>query len=332
MTHQHSQRVVIPRTGTMISKLGLGTAPLSGSVCLVNETDRQSGIRYSLQNGISHLDTAPLYGFGSSERSIGNVIRGWNGEVTISTKAGRIIVERNSIEGKAASNSGASSLTPFFGTDENLMPVFDFSRKGILRSVEESLERLQLDCLDICLIHDPDGCIEDAIKFSFPTLLDLKDQGIIKTLGVGVNYVDIAIRAVREMELDIILIAGRYSLLDQSASENLFHECKKKNTAISVAGVFNSGVLARPLDEGTTFHYQPVNKLVLEKARRLDEFFKEYGVSLTAAALQFPLQNPSVTSVIAGCRNIQEIESNIFDFNSEIPEKVWRALDSSGLI
>ena len=332
MTDRHKDRVVIPRTGTEISRLGLGTAPLSGSVCLVSESDRQAGIKHALELGINYIDTAPLYGFGSGEKSIGKVIQNWNSDVTISTKAGRIIVEKNSKEGQAAFSSSAPSLSPFFGADENLMPIFDFSREGILRSVEESLERLKLDCLDICLIHDPDDRIEDAIKYSFPTLLELKRQGLIKSIGVGVNYVEIAARAVREMELDMILIAGRYSLLDQSAGEYLFEECFKKRIAISVAGVFNSGILARPKEKGTTFHYQPASSSILEKVRKLSELFGHFGVSLTEAALQYPLQNPAVSAVIAGCRSSKEIEDNIEDFNAQIPDAAWRALAESGLV
>lgn len=330
---RHSERVVIPRSGIKISRLGLGTAPLSGSVCFVSEEDRQAGIKFALESGISYIDTAPLYGFGSAEQSIGKVMQSWSGaEPTISTKAGRLIIKKDSEEGRIAAASAAPALSPFHGADESVMPVFDFSRDGMFRSVEESLKRLNRTSLDIALIHDPDDRIDEAIRTAYPAMMELKSQGVIKTLGVGVNYVDIALRCVREMELDILLIAGRYSLLDQSAGKELFVESKKRNLAVSVAGVFNSGVLARPQEEGTTFHYVPANPEVVAKAKKIGELFNEFGVSLTAAALQYPIQNSAVTAVIAGCRNPEEITNNIEDFNSDIPKQAWEALSQSGLV
>jgi D-threo-aldose 1-dehydrogenase len=197
--------------------------------------------------------------------------------------------------------------------------------------LEESLNRLNLPAVDIALIHDADDQLDKAIAQSYPVLNELRSQGVIKGVGVGLNYCSYAIKAVKEMDLDIILIAGRYSLLDQSAQDELFKECLKKKTGVMVGGVYNSGVLANPTPE-STYDYVKVKPEVLKRAVDLKQLLVDFHIPLTAAAIQFPLRHPAVTCVVTGSRSVAELTANISDFDLDIPDAVWNALDDSGLV
>jgi D-threo-aldose 1-dehydrogenase len=281
----------------------------------------------ALDSGINFIDTAPLYGHGNAERMIGSALSKTNKKYVISTKVGRVLKKfaPEEIAGKV------EGLAPFIGVDPTIFPVFDFSRDGILRSIQESLERLNISSIDIALIHDADDRIDEAIKNSYPVLDELRSQGVIKGIGVGMNICSYATKAVKEMDLDVILIAGRYSLLDQSAQEVLFKECLKKQTGVMVGGVYNSGVLANPVPE-STYNYLPVTPEILSKVKQIQELLLEFNISLTAAAIQFPLRHPAVTCVITGSRSVTELNANIEDFDRDIPDAAWNALEDSGLI
>ena len=222
-------------------------------------------------------------------------------------------------------------LAAYVGVDPTIFPVFNFTRDGILRSLEDSLKRLDLPSVDIALIHDADDRIDEAIEKSYPVLDELRAQGVIKGIGVGMNFCSYATKAVKQMDLDIILIAGRYSLLDQSAQEELFKECLKKNTGVMVGGVYNSGVLANPT-ENSTYNYVPVTKEILSRALEIKKILLNFNIPLTAAAIQFPLRHPAVTCVVTGPRNVNELKANIADFDISIPDDAWSALEASGLV
>jgi len=324
---RHSELVKIPRIDRYISKLALGTAPLGGLFTAVSDEHGQATILAALDSGINFIDTAPLYGHGNAERMIGSALSKTNKEYVISTKVGRVLKKfaPEEIAGKV------EGLAPFMGVDPTIFPVFDFSRDGILRSIQESLERLNISSIDIALIHDADDRIDEAIKNSYPVLDELRSQGVIKGIGVGMNICSYATKAVKEMDLDVILIAGRYSLLDQSAQEVLFKECLKKQTGVMVGGVYNSGVLANPVPE-STYNYLPVTPEILSKVKQIQELLLEFNISLTAAAIQFPLRHPAVTCVITGSRSVTELNANIEDFDQDIPDAAWNALEDSGLI
>ncbi|MEY3756564.1 MAG: hypothetical protein RL356_836 [Actinomycetota bacterium] len=324
---RHSELVKIPRIDRYISKLALGTAPLGGLFTAVSDEHGQATILAALDSGINFIDTAPLYGHGNAERMIGSALSKTNKEYVISTKVGRVLKKfaPEEIVGKV------EGLAPFIGVDPTIFPVFDFSRDGILRSIQESLERLNISSIDIALIHDADDRIDEAIKNSYPVLDELRSQGVIKGIGVGMNICSYATKAVKEMDLDVILIAGRYSLLDQSAQEVLFKECLKKQTGVMVGGVYNSGVLANPVPE-STYNYLPVTPEILSKVKQIQELLLEFNISLTAAAIQFPLRHPAVTCVITGSRSVTELNANIEDFDRDIPDAAWNALEDSGLI
>jgi D-threo-aldose 1-dehydrogenase len=323
---RHSELVKIPRIERSISKLALGTAPLGGLFTSVSESDAESTILTAINSGITYFDTAPLYGYGNAERRVGAALNKSGKSYVISTKVGRVLKKINPAELKTD-----DSLGSYVDIDPTLTPEFDFSREGIMRSIEDSLSRLSIAAIDIVYIHDADDRIGEAIEKSYPVLDELRAQGVIKGIGVGMNYTAPSIKAVKEMDLDIILIAGRFSLLDQSAQDELFVECVKKNTAVVIGGVYNSGILANPTP-GATYDYEPAKQDLIDRALKIRDLLKPFNVPLTAAAIQFPLRHPAVTAVLTGSRNVGELQSNIADFDSEIPQAAWDALDASGLI
>jgi D-threo-aldose 1-dehydrogenase len=323
---RHSELVKIPRIDRSISKLALGTAPLGGLFTSVSESDAESTILTAINSGITYFDTAPLYGYGNAERRVGAALKKSGKPYVISTKVGRVLKKINPADLKID-----DSLGSYVDIDPTLTPEFDFSREGIMRSIEDSLNRLNIAAIDIAYIHDADDRIGEAIEKSYPVLDELRKQGVIKGIGVGMNYTAPSIKAVKEMDLDIVLIAGRFSLLDQSAQDELFVECLKKNTAVVIGGVYNSGILANPTS-GATYDYEPAKQELIDRAIKIRDLLKPFNVSLTAAAIQFPLRHSAVTAVLTGSRNIGELQSNIADFDSEIPQAAWDALDASGLI
>jgi D-threo-aldose 1-dehydrogenase len=323
---RHSELVKIPRIDRYITKLALGTAPLGGLFTSVAEADAESTILTATEAGIKYFDTAPLYGYGNAERRLGSALNKSGKDFVVSTKVGRVL---NKITPENKSED--DSLGSYVDVDPTLTPIFDFSREGILRSIEESLARLNISAIDIAYIHDADDRIGEAIEKSYPVLAELRSQGVIKGIGVGMNFCAPSIKAVKEMDLDIILIAGRFSLLDQSAQEQLFKECKKKNTGVVIGGVYNSGILANPV-AGATYDYAPASEALIKKAQQIKQLLADFHVSLTAAAIQFPLRHPAVTSVLTGSRTVKELTANIADFDREIPAAVWDALEESGLV
>jgi len=323
---RHSELVKIPRIDRYITKLALGTAPMGGWPATVAESDAEATILAATDSGINYFDTAPLYGHGVAERRLGSGLNKSGKKFVISTKVGRVL-------NKVDPNNQVpdTSLSGFADKDPDVVPVFDFSREAILRSIEESLKRLKIDSIDIVYIHDADDRIAEAISNSYPVLDELRSQGVIKGVGVGMNYCAPSITAVKEMDLDIILIAGRFTLLDQSAQDQLFKECLKKNTAVVVGGVYNSGILANPV-AGANYNYVPASDELIKKAQQIQQLLADFQIPITAAAIQFPLRHPAVVSVLTGSRTAKELNSNIADFDRDIPAAVWEALDESGLI
>jgi len=310
----HSRKVDIGR-GCYITQLGLGTAPLGGLFTSVSESQGAALVRTALASGIHYFDTAPHYGKGTAERRLGSALTGLpRSSFVISTKVGRLLVP-----------SDGSVDPDFADADTSTMRVFDFSANGVVQSLEESLERLGLDSVEMVLIHDPDEYPDIAIAEGFPALAKLRDQGIIKTIGVGMNQSAIPTRFVKETDIDFVLIAGRYTLLDQSAAEDLLPAALERGVSIIAAGVFNSGVLANPVP-GSHFNYAPASPEVIAQAQALESLFEEFGVTLEQAAIQFPIQHPAVKAVLVGCRTELEVKTNIAAFDTNIPQTAWSAL------
>ncbi|MFZ4064415.1 MAG: aldo/keto reductase [Candidatus Nanopelagicaceae bacterium] len=318
---RHSQKRRMKRVPVEITRLSLGTAPLAGLFTTVENNESDLLITTALAQGINYFDTAPLYGHGLSEERLGRVLRTVSESFILETKVGRVL---NRVE-------KADPVPWFPDADPHIQPVFDYSAEGIKRSFNESLERLGVDHIDIALMHDAEDHIPQAIDNAYPVLADLKRQGIIKAIGIGINFCDAAMKIMKAVDLDLALIAGRYTLLDQSAQNELLPYALERNVDITIGGVFNSGVLADP-KPGATFEYLPASDEIIKRAQDIGAFLKNLGVPLTAAALQFPLRHPAVTSVLTGSRNSKELLSNIADFDLELPADIWTQLEDANLI
>jgi D-threo-aldose 1-dehydrogenase len=303
------------RTGLEISRFGLGTATLGGLYTSISDEDATSTVAAALDCGVTYIDTAPHYGKGSSERRLAKALAG-KSNFHLSTKIGRLLVP------------AVNSTDPDFAdTDTTVVRKFDYSAQGVERSIKESLERLEMDHVDIVYIHDPDDeiYIDQSIKEAYPALEKMRDQGLIKAIGVGMNQSAVPTRFVNETDIDMVLIAGRFTLLDQSAERDLLPAALKRGVDVIAAGVLNSGILANPV-AGATYDYAPASPAILERALRIKEIVTRYGVSLTSAALQFPLSHPSVKAVLVGCRSSQEVRDNTEAFDEFVPDAMWQEL------
>jgi D-threo-aldose 1-dehydrogenase len=313
---KHDDKVRL-RTGVEVSRLSLGTAALGGLYTSVSDADCTDTVLAAIDNGINFIDTAPHYGKGTSEVRIGKALSGRDrSSFVISTKIGRLLVP------------STTDIDDFFmDADNTVERKFDFSASGVRQSLEGSLERLGLDSVEILFIHDPDANADEAILEAYPELDRMRSEGIIKAIGVGMNQCETPTRVIKETDIDMVLIAGRYSLLDQKALEGLLPTALERNVDIIAAGVFNSGILANPV-KGATYDYVPASDELLAKAVRIREVLDGHKVSLTSAALQFPLRHPAVKSVLVGCRSAAEVETNIAEFDKTIENKVWDDLVS----
>ena len=318
---RHNQKIGMKRVDLELTRLSLGTAPLAGLFKSVDISESDQLIRTALDNGMNYFDTAPLYGHGLAEERLGRILSNVTKPFVLQTKVGRVL---NWVE-------KADPVPWFPDADPHIQPVFDYSADGIKRSFDESLKRLGVDQIDIALMHDAENHISEAINIAYPVLADLKRQGIIKAIGIGINLCDVAIEIMKNVDLDIVLLAGRYTLLDQSAQNKLLPYALERRVDITIGGVFNSGVLADP-KPGATFEYLPASDEIIKKAQEIGAFLKNLGIPLTAAALQFPLRHPAVTSVLTGSRNSKELLANAADFDLELPEDIWNQLEDAGLI
>ena len=313
---KHNDKVRL-RTGVEVSRLSLGTAALGGLYTSVSDADCTDTVLAAIDNGINFIDTAPHYGKGTSEVRIGKALAGRDRSTfVISTKIGRLLVP------------STTDIDDFFmDADNTVERKFDFSASGVRQSLEGSLERLGIDSVEILFIHDPDANADEAILEAYPELDRMRSEGIIKAIGVGMNQCETPTRVIKETDIDMVLIAGRYSLLDQKALEGLLPAALERNVDIIAAGVFNSGILANPV-KGATYDYVPASDELLTKALRIREVLEGHKVSLTSAALQFPLRHPAVKSVLVGCRSAAEVATNIAEFDKTIENKVWDDLVS----
>jgi len=285
-----------------VTDLGLGTAPLAGLYAPLDEETAHAVVERAWELGMRRFDTAPYYGCGLAEQRLGAVVRTKpRDEFVLSTKVGRLL------RPDAAGWDGA---------------YFDFSYEAALRSLDESLARLGLDRVDVALVHDPDDHYEEALNGAFRALQRLRDEGIVRAIGVGMNQTAILARFAREADPDCLLVAGRYTILDRTAAEELLPICEARGIDVIAGGVFNSGVLAG----GTTFDYETAPPEVVARVERLREICTRHGVPLQAAAVQFPLRHPAVTTVVVGCSTPEEVEEDVHLSALEVPEALWNEI------
>ena len=318
---RYSEKVKLKRSNLEVTRISLGTAPLGGLFASVSDKDGDELLNRALDLGINYFDTAPQYGHGIAEKRVGKVLRNAKVPFIVETKVGRVLKHVEGVEPEKW----------FPDAPRDIVPVYDYSKDGIKRSFEESLERLGLPHIDIVLMHDAEDYIPEAIENAFPVLADLRSQGLIKAIGLGMNYVEPALQIMKNTDLDIALIAGRYTLLDQIAQEELFPYALAHNIDISMGGILNSGVLANPAP-GATYNYLPASDEIVARAKTICDFLKERNVPLIAAAVQFPMRHPAVTAVVTGPRNVSELQTYVDSFDFPIPESVWVDLENSGLV
>jgi D-threo-aldose 1-dehydrogenase len=298
--------------------LVFGGAPIAGLYAPVSDESAAATLQAAWDAGIRAFDTAPHYGVGLSERRIGDFLAGRRrAEFVVSTKVGRRLVP---------ATGPVDGAEQFYGTPA-LSRVRDYSADGALRSLEDSLRRLRLDRADIALIHDPDDHLAEALDGAYPALARLRADGAVGAIGVGVNSVPVAEWFVSRCDLDCMMVAGRYTLLDDSAAASLFPLCRSRGVAVLAAGVFNSGILAHPAD-GARYDYAPAAPAVLARARRIAEVCARYDVPVAAAALRYVLRHPAVTAAVVGARSPDEVGADAGYLDLPIPDTLWAELDS----
>jgi D-threo-aldose 1-dehydrogenase len=309
-----------------VTRLGLGSAPLGGLFQPVDTAVAHATVQRALDLGLRFFDTAPLYGYGSAETRVGGALSHHaRDSFAVATKVGRLLRDVSEGSHWDVDRTQFHDGEPFYKDTGAKIPVFDFSYDGAKRSLEESLERLGLSRIDIAYVHDPDDHLDTAIAGAYEALEDLRSQGLVGAIGVGTDYTSTATRFVNETDIDCVLIAGRYTLLDQDALQVLLPRCLARGVSVVAAGVFNSGVLATPVDN-PTFDYVPCPPQIAERALKMAHICREFGVSLKAAALQFPYRHPAVAAVVVGARTPDEIEENVRLAGAELPVDLWEAL------
>ena len=328
------EQVALGRTGLAVTRLAFGSATIGGLFREVAERDAVETCEHAARMGIRYFDVAPVYGYGNSERRLGIALSGLpRSSFVVSTKVGRLLVDRAAlVDGLDVDHQRIDGQDDYYyrGTPP-VRPVFDYSRDGVLRSLEASLERLRLDRIDIAYIHDPDDHWEQAIGGAYPALERLRSEGVVSAIGVGMNQVSMLERFVREGDFDAILVANRYTLLDQEAMPSLLPLCRERGVAVMLGGVFNSGILADPRP-GARFGYLPADEVQIARAQRLRDTCERHGVPLRAAAVQFALAHPAATSLVAGVRTSAQLDEYPDLMRHEIPADLWDELKSERLL
>ncbi|WP_233872785.1 aldo/keto reductase [Paraburkholderia adhaesiva] len=330
---QVAQRRRIGRTALDVTALGLGTAPLGGLYRDLSEEDAQATVDAALQAGIRFFDTAPHYGHTKAEHRLGAALRRHpRSEYAISTKVGRRFVPRtHPYDG----SEGWDRPLPFEA-------IYDYTYGSILRSFEDSQQRLGIVDIDIVLIHDIGRYTHGERNEhywrqlteggGFRALDELRASGVVKAVGLGVNEREVILELMREFDIDCALLAGRYTLLEQAPLDDLLPECVARNVSILLGGAFNSGILAHGLSGDRKFNYGDAPPEILERVARLDDVCRSFGVPLAAAALQFPYAHPAIATVLNGARSAAEVRENAAAFEVAIPAGLWVALRDQGLI
>ncbi|MEU7740338.1 aldo/keto reductase [Nonomuraea sp. NPDC049158] len=298
---------------------GFGAAPIAGLYEAVSDEQARATVDAAWSHGVRLFDTAPHYGVGLSERRLGAALADRKGFV-LSTKVGRLLVP--------SATGGRDEQG--FDVPAAFERVWDFSGDGVRRSLEESLARLGLDRVDIALIHDPDAHADQAISEAYPALAELRSQGVIGAIGVGMNQWQVPLRFVQETDIDVVMLAGRYTLIDQSGLP-LLDACADKGVRVLAAGVFNSGLLATSTPGGT-YNYEPAPAEVLDRARRIAKVCERYDVPLPQAAMAFPLRHPAVASIVIGARSPEEVATNAALWERPVPDNLWSELEAEGLL
>ena len=316
MTPSALGRVALGASGVEVSRLVLGCASIGGLFAAMSEEQAHAVLESAWTAGVRSFDTAPHYGVGLSEERLGRFLAEKSGaQVTVSSKVGRLLVDtEEDVEG----------VESFYGTPRRRR-VRDLSRSGVRRSVEESCARLGRSWLDVALIHDPEGHERQALDEAFPALVGLREEGVVKAIGIGTNHHSVASWFVERAELDCLLIAGEYSLLGAPAAEALFPLCRERSVAVLVAGVYKSGILADPRP-GIHVDYRPAEPEIIARVNQMRVVCERHGVPLAAVALQFVAAHPAVDAVVVGAATAEEAGSNVDYLSLPVPPELFAEL------
>jgi D-threo-aldose 1-dehydrogenase len=326
------------RHGPGVTRLGLGGVPLGDPHGPIDGARANLTIETAYANGVNYFDTAPWYGVGRSEHRMGHVLRGKPRErFVVSTKVGRVLIRPRDVSGPGPYSQRWAGGLPF-----DLR--FDYTRDGVLRSYEDSLQRLGMTRVDALVVHDLDlkfhhneAGIEARLEEldrggGFAALADLRERGEIGAIGAGINHIGMIPRFLERFEMDFFLVAMPYTLLDQTALDDELPLCVERNVAVVIGAVFSSGILARPTEPGAQYGYKPVEPDVRERVARIDAVCRRHGVPIGAAALQFPLAHPAVSSVIPGADSAEQVRTNMQWMGIAIPPAFWDALKAEKLV
>ena len=321
--------------GLTFTELGFGTAPLGNLYRAISDADAQAILDLSWDSGVRYYDTAPLYGLGLSETRLNAMLRGKNrDDYVLSTKVGRLLTVT-----KPDARDGFGKWFDVPARRE----IYDYTYDGVLRSIEFSLERLGVDRIDILYGHDLDvfnhgtqevldAKLREFLEGGHKALVKLREQGVISALGLGVNEWQPAQWLVENGDPDIILLAGRYTLLEQEALNSFLPMCEAQGVGVVIGGAYNSGILATGPRPGAFYNYDPAPKDILERVGRIEAICGAHDVRMVDAAFQFPLCHPAVVSVIPGGQGVSEMSSNLQAANAQIPGALWSELKAEGLI
>ena len=307
--------------GLSLPRLGLGGSAFGNLYRATSDEDCAAAVDAAWDAGVRYFDTAPHYGLGLSERRMGALLADRpRSEWILSTKVGRLL---------EPTPEHADRLDDDFAVAATHRRVWDFSRDGILRSLEASLKRLALDRIDVVYLHDPDDHWEQASTEAVDALVELRDQGVVRAIGAGMNQSAMLAEFVRRCDIDVVMLAGRYTLLDRSAEADLLPLAQERGVAVVAAGVYNSGLLSRAhVDAASRFDYRTTPDHLVRRAMRLAEICRTHGVTLPDAAVQFPRRHPAVVSVVIGARDRPQVEQGIERASAPIPEALWDEIDA----
>lgn len=338
MTHASAEAEPPRPAGTpaLVSRrlppLSFGGAPIGNLYAGVAEDDALAAVQHAWRSGIRHFDTSPYYGYGLSESRLGAALAGIpRSDYSLSTKVGRLLLDADASQPAADDGFAVSGHRA----------VFDYSREGILRSVESSLRRLATDHVEILLLHDigalthgarHPAVLRQVLDETLPAMAELRSEGVCGAIGLGVNEQDVCLQVMAEFPLDVIMLAGRYTLFEQRDSAQLMTQAVQRNVAVMAAGPYNSGLLGADDAPGATYNYAPADAATRARAQRYYDLCERFGVTVGTAALQFPLAHPAVATVVCGLRSSAEVDSAVQRMHTPLPPTLWNELRNAGLL
>ena len=332
MTNRQLDRRQLGQTSINLTVLGFGGSRIGNLYRSISESEAIHAINAAFDAGVRYFDTAPLYGHGLGEKRTGTALRGRSrDDFILSTKVGRLLYPKPP---GTHQNPAEIQRLPF-------QIQYDYGYDGVMRSVEDSLVRLGMDRVDIALIHDIDAHnhgdeqarrFREAIDGGIPALRKLRDMGTVSAIGVGVNDWRVCVDCLNTTDVDCFILAGRYTLLEHESLKTLLPECERRGVGVILGAPYNSGILARGADNGSTYFDGPAPISVCSKVRRMQQIVDAHGVSLAAAALRFPLGHPVITCVLPGVSSVEGVAKTVKLFDETIPVDLWSEMKAEGRI